>query len=133
MLVNNATRFTIAIYQVKRKALKNVEDIMRTAISNTLLSMNLNPEIVEEYLRLAGEVELSQNRSRQKASWVTKAGMDCAFYIGREYNGIDKMFSDTVGVSANYRHVNYSANTDDRFVPYGAMINALTELTGKQA
>lgn len=51
VLVNNATSFTVAIYQVKRKDLKNVGKMMRTAISNTLLSMNLNPDLVEEYMQ----------------------------------------------------------------------------------
>jgi len=133
VLVNNATRFAVAIYQVKRKELKNVAEMMRTAISNTLLSMNLNPELVGEYLRLAGEVEFSQNRSRQTAAWVTKAGLECAFYVGNEYNGIAKMFSDTVGASANYRSVNYSGNVNESFIPYQSMINELSELTGKQA
>jgi hypothetical protein len=133
VLVNNATRFTVAIYQVKRKDLKNVAEMMRIAISNTLLSMNLNPELVEEYVRLAGEVEFVPNRNRQAASWVTKAGMECAFYVGNEYNDIEKMFSDTVGVPANRTLVNCSGNTTEGFYPYKAMINALSELTGKQA
>jgi hypothetical protein len=133
VLVNNATRFTVAIYQVKKKDLKNVEEMMRTAISNTLLSMNLNPEIVREYMCLAGDVEFAKNHNRKTAAWVTKAGLECSFYVGREYNGIAKMFSDTVGAFANYRYVNYSGKTNDGFVPYRAMINALTELTGKQA
>lgn len=59
VLVNNATRFTVAIYQVKRKDLKNLDVMMKTAISNTLLTMNVNPEIVNEYMRLAGEIELT--------------------------------------------------------------------------
>lgn len=133
VLVNNATRFTVAIYQVKRKDLKNVEQMMRAAISNTFLSMNLNPELVEEYMRLAGEVEFTQNRNRQTAAWVTKAGLECAFYVGREYNGIEKMFSDTVGVTVNRNLVNYSGNSSEGFYPYQAMINALSKLTGKQA
>ena len=53
VLVNNATRFTVAIYQVKRKDLKNVEKMMQAAIVNTLLSMNLNTELVNEYGKLA--------------------------------------------------------------------------------
>jgi hypothetical protein len=110
-----------------------VKEMMRTAIINTLLFMNLNPALVEEYMRLAGEVEFAKNRNRQTAAWVTKAGIECCFHVGREYNGIKKMFSDTVGLSANYRHVNYSGNINDGFVPYRAMINALTELAGKQA
>ncbi|MBK5251922.1 MAG: plasmid pRiA4b ORF-3 family protein [Peptostreptococcaceae bacterium] len=133
VLVNNATRFTVAIYQVKRKNLKNVEEMMRTAILNTLLYMKINPELVDEYLRLAGEVEFIKNHNRKTTAWVTKAGAECSFHVGREYNGISKMFRDTVGATSNYRLVNYSGSTNDGFVPYLAMINALTELIGKQS
>ncbi len=133
VLVNNATRFTVAIYQVKRKDLKNLEVMMKTAISNTLLTMNVNPQIVNEYMRLAGEIEVTQNRGRQTAAWVTKAGLECAFHVGREYSGIAKMYCDTVGVPANYLHVNVSTNRDEGLVPYRAMVNALTELTGMPA
>jgi hypothetical protein len=132
VLVNNATRFTVAIYQVKRKDLKNVAEMMMTAIKNTLLAMNLNPELVEEYMRLAGNVELAQNRNRQTAAWVSKAGLECAFFVGNEYNGIAKMFNDTVGIPANRAIVNYTSNRNEGFYPYRAMTNALSDLTGKQ-
>jgi len=49
VLVNNATRFVVAVYQVKKKDLKNIEKIIIDAIEHTLLAMNLNPEIVKEY------------------------------------------------------------------------------------
>ncbi len=133
VLVNSATRFTVAIYQVKRKDLKNLAEKMKTAISNTLFSLNFNPELVNEYMRLAGEVDFVRNSSRQMASWVTKAGLECAFYVGREYNGIEKIYCDTLGASLNYRMVNYSGNTNNGFYPYKAMVDALTELTGMQA
>jgi hypothetical protein len=134
VLVNNATRFTVAIYQVKRKDLKkaNIAEMMEKAISNTLLSMNINPEIVSEYMRLSGDVKFTQNRNRQAASWVTTAGLDCSFYVGRKYDGVAKMFKDTVGIPANYRHVNYTSKSEG-YIPYEEMIKALTELTGKQA
>lgn len=132
VLVNNATRFTVAAYQVKRKNLKNVAEMMRAAIVNTFQAMNLNPELVEEYLRLAGEIEFTQNRDRKAASWVTKAGLECAFHVGREYNGIAKMFSDTVGISANYRYVGYSGSGTGGYTPDRAMREALSELTRKQ-
>jgi len=133
VLVNNATRFTVAIYQVKRKDLKNVAEKMTTAIKNTLLSFYLNPELVDAYMRLAGEVEFVRNSSRQTSAWVSKAGLECAFYVGREYNGIERIYCDTLGTSSNYRIVNYSGNINDGFFPYKAMVDALTELTGMQA
>ena len=132
VLVNNATRFTVAVYQVKRKDLKNVAEKMKAAIKNTLLYLSLNPELVDEYMRLAGEVNFVRNSNRKAASWVTKAGLECAFSVGREYNGIDKMYSDTVGATANYSTVNCSDNNDG-FQPNEAMVAALTELTGMQA
>lgn len=79
--------------------------------------MNLNTELVNEYMRLAGELEFVRNNSRQTATWVSKAGLECAFHIGREYNGIAKIYCDTLGASSNYRIVNYSVNTDDGFYP----------------
>lgn len=131
VLVNNATRFTVAVYQVKRKDLKNIEKIMKDAIVNTLISMHYNPELVDEYMRLAGDLEYVRNGNRQAASWVTRAGLECAYHVGRKYNDIGKMYSDILGTSINYRIVNYSRNYQDSFTPYQAMINALAELTGK--
>lgn len=132
VLVNNATRFTVAIYQVKRKNLKNIDEMMKNAISNTLLFLNINPEIVKEYMHLSGEVEFIQNRNRKASSWVTTAGHNCVFFVGREYNDVEKMFSDTLGAPANFRIVNYSNNREEAFVPFKKMIKALAELTGKK-
>ena len=133
VLVNNANRFTVAVYQVKRKDLKNIEEIIKTAISNTLLTMNIDPEIVEEYMEKAGEIKFVKNSNRKASSWVTKSGQESAFYVGREYNGIDKMFNDTIGTFINKRPVNYSKSFNDAFYPYKEMVLALSELSGKPA
>ncbi len=133
VLVNNATRFSVAIYQVKRKNLKNAEVIMTNAIRNTLLSMNINTEIVSEYMNLLGDVEFVKNQDRQASAWVSRAGLYSAISVAREYTGHEKVFSDTVGMTVNYMFVNYSNNSDDGFFPYRAMIKALTDLTGKKA
>lgn len=83
VLVNSATLFRVAIYQVKKKDLKNISEIMKTAISETLLAFNLNPEVVREYMQRAGEFEFNRNNSRKMAAWVTKAGLDSAFFCGK--------------------------------------------------
>jgi len=131
VLVNHATRFTVAIYQVKRKDLKNMAEMMKQAIGDTLLSLNFNPAIVEEYLRLAGEVEFIRNRDRKAAAWVSKAGMECAFHVGREFNGIDKIFCNTAGAKANERTVSASGSSvQEEIVPLREMIRSLSDLTG---
>jgi hypothetical protein len=132
VLVNNATRFTVAVYQVKRKDLNKIEKKILNAIRNTLLAYNINIELVDEYLRLAGEIEYTKNSNRHASAWVTRVGLECAFHIGREYNGIDKMYSDIVGVASNYRIVDCSSNKSEGFYPYKAMIKAMEDLTGLQ-
>jgi hypothetical protein len=130
VLVNNATRFVTAIYEVKRKGLKNVPDMMTAAIRNTLLALNLNPAIVDEYMRIAGKIEFTANRDMHHTAWVNHAGTECAFLVGRKYNGIDKMFSDTVGANTNYRLVGYSKNHEDSFMPKDKFFTALSAFTG---
>ncbi|HZK10252.1 MAG TPA: plasmid pRiA4b ORF-3 family protein [Clostridia bacterium] len=135
VLVNNATRFAVGIYEVKRKDLKKnpkiTAQMMRDAISNTLLATNYNPELVEEYMRLAGEVEFVRNQNRQTTSWIVKAGLMCVNYIAHEYNGIEKMYSDTIGVRVNRLFVNYSGKNKDLFYPCEVMAKALSELSEK--
>ena len=43
---------------------------------------------------------------------VNNAGTECAYHAGNNYNGVAKMFSDTVGASVNYRLVGYTNNQD---------------------
>lgn len=131
VLVNEATRFTVAIYQLKRAKLKNVEEIILEAIQNTMYAMNFNREMVGAYIEMAGNLSFVRNSNRKAAAWISHAGRDCSFHIGNTYNGIEKMYSDTVGVFANRMVVNTSGNNTSGFYPYKAMSTALEELTGK--
>jgi len=132
VLVNHASRFTVTIYQVKRKDLKNIEEIMTIGIKNTLLAMNLNPEIVEEYMKKAGEVEFVKNSNRSATAWVNQSGRESAFYVGDMYNGIDTMFNDTIGTFISNTFVK-SPNSNDYITPYEEMFQALSNFTGKPA
>lgn len=133
VLVNNATRFCVAIYQFRKKDLKNVPALLNAAISNTLLAIGYNPEMVREYMRIGGDIEFTKNKNRKAASWVTQAGLYTANHIDFKYNSVPKMFSDTVGASINYFIV---SQTDDRntiFTPHEKMSEELSSLTGKPA
>lgn len=109
-----------------------LDEKIQDAIRNTLMAYNLNAEMVDKYLDLGGTFEYTKNSNRYAAAWVSKAGLECAFQIGREYNGIDKVYSDLVGVSSNYRIVDISNSKRRGFYPYKAMIKAMEELTGIQ-
>lgn len=136
VLVNNVTQFTVTIYGVKRTQFKNIEQKMIAAIKNTLLSMNLNTEIVDEYMRQAGEVSFVANHDRKLTAWVNRKGMDAAFVVGRAVNESrgEIKYEDTLGRTVSRNPVGYSGgNYSDGYIPAEKMIEALTELTGKSA
>lgn len=135
VMVNNATRFTVLIYGVKRNRFKDISTKMTVAIRNTLLAMNLNSEVVDEYLRQAGEIEFTSNHDRKLTAWVNHKGLDAAFVAGRAANESEGRlkFDDTLGYVVSRRPVNYSNNHADSHIPAAEMVKALTELTGKPA
>lgn len=130
VLVNKEARFAAAVYEVKRKDLKKAPQIMYSAIEHTLLHMNFNPELVKEYLRLAGEVRFVPNRNRQTTAWVNQAGTEISFAVDRFYNGIDKVFTDTLGAWFNYRTFGNPDKSTEAMPIYQRMSGALAALTG---
>lgn len=131
VMVNNSTNFAVAVYQVKRKDLKNIEKIIKEAIATTLLTMNVNPEIVEEYLVQAGELVFTKNSDRKATSRLNQTVKQCIFDVYERYDGIDKVFDDTIGIDSNYSPVNFSKSFKDGFIPYQRMFEELSALTGK--
>lgn len=65
VMVNRATRFTVTIYGIKSRQFKNIKEKIAAAIKNTLLAINLNPELVDEYMRQAGELTFASNHDRK--------------------------------------------------------------------
>ncbi len=135
VMVNHATRFTVTIYGIKRGQFKNIGAKMIAAIRNTLLAMNLRSELVDEYLRQAGDIVYVANRDRKMTAQVNHQGLDTAFVVGRAVNesrGKIK-YEDTLGRIVSKGPVNYSNAHENSFIPDAEMIKALSEFTGKPA
>jgi len=135
VMVNNATRFTVSIYGVKRNKFKDISAKMAAAIRNTLLAMNLNPELVDEYIRQAGEIVFVSNNDRQLTAWVNHQGLEAAFVVGRTVNeSINELkFDDTLGCVISRSLVNSIKSYADGYIPAEKMVHALMRLTGKPA
>lgn len=99
VMVNNATRFTITIFGIKRNQFKDIAVKMTTAIRDTLFAMNINSEVVDEHLRQAGEIEFAPNHDRKLTAWVNRQGLDAAFVVGRAENESEGKlkYEDTLG------------------------------------
>lgn len=129
VLVNNANRFAVIVYQVKRTDLKNIEAIIQNAITNTFATMNIHPDVIEAYMKQAGKIQFIKNSDRKATAWVNKTGQEGSFHVSHEYNGIDNMYDDTIGAIISNIPVNYSKNFKDSYFPNEEMIRALSELT----
>lgn len=133
ILVNSATRFTVSVYGMKRGKLKDLKPVMLSAVRNTLLAMHIDPEVVEEYMRQAGEPVFITNHDRKLTAWLNHQGLDAAFVVADAVNETaGKMkFNDTLGRMVSRRIVNYSGPSAEIFVPAEEMIKALAQRTGK--
>lgn len=135
VMVNNATRFTVTIYGVKRNQFKGIADKMIVAIRNTLLAMNINPKVVDAYLAEAGDIVFSANKDRQLTAWVNRCCLDAAFAVGRrviESAGKIK-HDDAFGRMVSLHPVGYGSDPAERFIPSEKMVESLVERTGKPA
>lgn len=135
VMVNNATCFTVSIFGVRRNQFKNIKEKITAAIRNTLLAMNMNPKVVDEYFRRAGEITFAANRDRKLTAWVNRKGLDAALIVGKEVNESEGKlkFDDTLGRVVSRSFVNSSGNHADAFIPAEKMKKALTALTGMPA
>ena len=136
VLVNNSTQFTVAIYGVKRRGFKGITSKMLNAIRNTLLSMSLNTELVDEYMKQTSDVTFVANRDRQQTAWLNRKGIDAAFVVLEALNESTEEieYEDTLGRIVNQFIVGCrSGGVSDGYVPAQKMIEELTKLTGKPA
>lgn len=133
VLVNQASRFTVAIYGIRRNQFKDIEAKIIAAIRNTLLALKLNPELVEDYIAQAGEVTYAVNRNPKMTACVNRQGLEASFFVGRFVNDSDGKvkYIDTLGSAISRGIVNYGKASDEAFCPSEKMAEMLTELTGK--
>ncbi|WP_408609078.1 DUF6933 domain-containing protein [Aminipila butyrica] len=52
ILVNDASRYNVILYGLKAKELKNIKELIISAIRQTLLSDGVNPEMIDAYLKM---------------------------------------------------------------------------------
>ncbi len=127
VMVNHATRFTVLIYGVKRRLLHTAAEKMAAAIRDTLLEMNINPKIVDEYFKQAGEITFVENKSSQITAWVNQQSLEAASVVSNMVNDTDYKinFEDTLGYAVSKDPVDKAG----KLFPYDEMVKALAAHT----
>lgn len=131
VLVNNATRFVATVYPFGQADFANFGDISINAIRKSLQSFNFSPAMIDKYMDLAGEAKFTQNHNRSAASWVSKAGLDCALHIGAGLEQGDHPSTETLIRGVNHGPIRLRGNKEYS-VPYEELAKALSKLTHQQ-
>lgn len=64
LLMNNATRYPIILYGVKKEHIKNFDVLFKEAIKEVLLAQGIEPKYVEHYLLECGEPHFAKTDNR---------------------------------------------------------------------
>jgi hypothetical protein len=134
VLVNNATRFSVVIYDVNRKRFQNIKEQIEVAIRKTMLAMYLNPELVDEYFRQADKFSFVANKDPKRTAWVNTHIRDTLYPLATTINYSQKeiKYDDTFGKKTNRRPLTYGSK-DHYEYPIERMRTELEKVTGKPA
>jgi hypothetical protein len=73
VFMNDATRFVVAINDAKVAKLKKLPELFTHTLRETLISLCVNPEVVERYISDLGEITYAKNADRKKTTQLNKS------------------------------------------------------------
>jgi hypothetical protein len=134
VLVNNATRFTVVLYGIKRRQFKGFAQKVEAAIRHTLEFMNVNPAIIDAYMEQSGATIFTSNKDRKLTAILNTQCTTAARYVGnfiRHRMSLDTLkYTDTFGAKIS-RLPLYINNGADLFEPHKKFLDELAKLTDK--
>ena len=120
VFMNDASRFTVVLNQVKAAMLKKLPELFIEGLRNTLLATGVNPETADKYIEELGAITYSKNADRKKTAQLNKN-------IETVWWALEKYTSD-LELSLHANNIIYNATgSDETLVPQ----NKIFELLGR--
>jgi hypothetical protein len=66
--MNDANRFTVIINEAKAAKLKRLPELFIQTLRGTLLTLCVNPEVVDKYIVELGEITYAKNADRKRTA-----------------------------------------------------------------
>ena len=120
LLMNDASRFSIVINNAKVPRLKKLPELFVGLLRDALLSLGVNPEVVERYIEESGEITYAKNSDRKKTAQLNK-NMEAAWWA--LYDSSDDL---EMSLSVNEMIYNTSG-ADECVVPNEKMLELLSK------
>lgn len=128
VLTNDACRYAIVLYDLKKSEFKNIGELIKIGIRQTLIADGISEDVIERYLNEYDEVQFNKTKNR---SLVAKMNYNCrkANFFDTDYieNEIAQPF---VSKRLSHRYVSES-DSNDFFIPFRRLEEMLENYYGK--
>jgi hypothetical protein len=80
ILMNDKNRYIVVLHGLKAKDMKNLGDIIISAIRETLLNEQIAKEVVEKYLKAAPEIVFAKTKNKSAVAKLNSTCENVSFY-----------------------------------------------------
>ncbi|WEG13402.1 plasmid pRiA4b ORF-3 family protein [Pullulanibacillus sp. KACC 23026] len=129
VLVNDASRYCLVLYGMKKKDWESWETLILSAIRKVLLDEGISEEVVERYIEQAGLVDTYKSKNRQTTAWVNKA-CDYVQLFEYDFDEHASLVQTEMSKKVSRYLVGLGTGTSDYFVPYEQMLKDLEAFAG---
>jgi hypothetical protein len=99
---------------------------MLAAMRHTLQAITIYPELLDEYLRQAGEISFASNKDRQYTAWVNRQGIEVTCVVGGvvDASGYKIKYYDNLGYTVSKDPVSCT-DSKKYHIPEADMLNLM--------
>ena len=80
IFVNNSTRLAVICYRPKPPAYKKMYEYLAAGVRELFSALNVHPEVIEQYLQLAGAAQITTSGTRSQIARMNKVAEDIAWH-----------------------------------------------------
>jgi hypothetical protein len=80
VLENDLTRYPVVLYGLKAKEFKDIENVILTAIKETMLAENISSEVIDAFIEAGDSISFAKAYDRRKISFVNQTCQNVSFF-----------------------------------------------------
>ena len=128
ILTNDACYYAVVLYGLKKSDFKNIGELIKAGIRQTLIAEGISDDIIEKYLNEYDEIQFNKTKNRSLVARMNQNCKDAEFY-GDDYIE-NEIVQSYVGRKLSHRLVSES-DSKDYFKPYERLIELLEDYYGE--
>ncbi|MCC3145347.1 plasmid pRiA4b ORF-3 family protein [Halanaerobium sp. Z-7514] len=128
VMTNNAARYTVVLYGLKKNDFKNIAELIKSAIRETFTVEGVKEKIIESYLNEFEEIEFSKTKSHSQVARMNHSCKEAQFFHDEYIQ--DKKVQSYISRKLSHRIVT-EKDSDDYYTPGERLNEKLEEYYGE--